>query len=64
MRSKGELITTAEVAQLLGITIAWTNKQAAKGRLPVAHKLPGLTGAYLFQRDEIEALASQRQSAA
>lgn len=65
MRSPGdELITTAQAAEILRITVAWANKQAAAGRLPVAHKLPGLTGAYLFHRDEIEAEAQRRASSA
>lgn len=60
MRNSGDdLMTTAQVAELLGITVAWANKQAARGRLPVAHKLPGLTGAYLFHRDEIELIADR-----
>lgn len=61
MRNPGDdLITTAQVAELLGVTVAWANKLAAKGALPVAHKLPGLTGAYLFRREEIERIAAQR----
>lgn len=64
MRNPGDdLITTAQVAELLNITVAWANKQAKAGRLPVAHKLPGLTGAYLFRRDEIEQIAVGRAAA-
>lgn len=57
MRTGGDdpdLITTAEASAILGVTVAWVNKLAAAGRLPVAQKLPGRTGAYLFRRDEIE----------
>jgi excisionase family DNA binding protein len=64
MHPGGELITTAEAAPILGLTVATVNKRAAAGRLPVAHKLPGLTGAYLFRRDEIEAEAQRRSVAA
>lgn len=61
MRSQGDdLITTQQAAELLGITVAWANKRAARGSLPVAQKLPGLTGAYLFRREEIERLAAGR----
>lgn len=64
MRSTGdELITSAQVSDLLGITVAWVNKQAATGRLPVAQKLPGRTGAYLFRRDDIESQSLQRDAA-
>lgn len=62
MRNQGDddLITTAQAAELLGITVAWTNKQAKHGLLPVAQKLPGLTGAYLFSRAAIEAEVERR----
>lgn len=61
MRSSDEgddLITTAQAAELLNYTVAWVNKLAASGRLPVAQKLPGRTGAYLFRRSEIESSRS------
>jgi predicted DNA-binding transcriptional regulator AlpA len=60
MRTTGELITTAQASELLGITVAWINKQAAKGRIPYVQKLPGRTGAYVFDREEIERLAATR----
>jgi predicted DNA-binding transcriptional regulator AlpA len=63
MRNGDELLTTAQVAELRGYTVAWINKLAASGRLPVAHKLPGRTGAYLFRRDDVEAEASQQPAA-
>ncbi len=61
MSNTGELITTAQVAEVLGITVAWANKQAAAGRLPVVQKLPGRTGAYLFDRSAIEVEAGKRR---
>ena len=64
MRNPGdELITSAQVAELRGITVAWVNKQAAAGRLPVAQKLPGRTGAYLFRREDIESQPEQSAAA-
>lgn len=63
MRNGDDFLTTAQVAELLGYTVAWTNKLAASGRLPVAHKLPGRTGAYLFYRGDIEAKAQQQPAA-
>jgi predicted DNA-binding transcriptional regulator AlpA len=65
MRNQGEdLITTAQVAELLGITVAWANKLAAADRLPVAQKLPGQTGAYLFCREDIDTEVRRRTSTA
>lgn len=55
MRNTEDLLTTSEVAQILNHSVGWVNKLAATGRLPVAHKLPGHTGAYLFRREAIEA---------
>lgn len=65
MRNRGgaDLITTAEAASILHYSIQWVNKLAARGDLPVAKKLPRATGAYLFDRAEIERIASERVSA-
>lgn len=57
---KGELITTQQASKILNYSVAWVNKLAARGDLPVAHKLPTATGAYLFRRAEIERFASER----
>lgn len=61
---KGELITTAQAAHILGLTVATVNKRAKAGLIPVAQQLPGETGARLFDSDEIERLAQQRLAAA
>lgn len=58
-----ELITTAEAAPILGYTVAWVNKLASSGRLPVARKLPGRTGAYLFRRGELAIAPNEREPA-
>lgn len=50
------LLTTAEVAALLGTSVATVNRWAAAGKLPVAHSLPGIRGARLFDRSDVEAL--------
>lgn len=49
-----DLITTAEAAAIKGTTVATINRWAASGRLPVAIKIPGRTGANLFRRTDIE----------
>lgn len=59
-KAEDDFLTTAQVAEILNYTIPWVNKLAATGRLPVAQKLPGRTGAYLFNRAEIERVASER----
>ena len=47
------IIGTAEVATLLGWSLARVKEEAKAGRLPIHAKMPGLTGAYLFDRDAI-----------
>lgn len=48
-------LTTRQVAERLGKSIATVKRMAADGRLPYAAKVPGETGAYLFDADEIDA---------
>ena len=52
-----DLITVAEAAKLLGRPSRTVLAQASRGRLPFVTKLDGRTGAYLFDRATIEALA-------
>ncbi|RZT59359.1 helix-turn-helix protein [Microcella alkaliphila] len=50
-------MTTTEVATLLGKQARTIQRQADAGILPTIGKLPGRTGAYLFDRALIEQLA-------
>ena len=50
-------ITTAEAAEILGRTVATVNRMVLIGRLKPVRKLPGKTGAYLFDRKAVEKLA-------
>lgn len=59
-----DLVTTAEAALILGRSVATVNRLAASGQLTPTHKLPGKTGAYLFNRSDIEAAAHDKASAA
>lgn len=59
-----EVLTTAQVARLFGVTPAWINQLARDGRLPVDGRMDGPTGTYLFRRDLIEAELARRMSAA
>lgn len=51
-----ETLTTAQAAELLGKSVATVNRMVLLGRLNPAAKLPGKTGAYLYRREDIEAL--------
>jgi len=51
----GTLIPTAEVAALLGVSTKTISRWAVDGRLTPVFKAPGLRGALLFDRAQIEA---------
>jgi hypothetical protein len=55
-----EIITTAQAARMLGRSVATVNRMVALGQIQPAKKLPGKTGAYLFEAREIERLVSDR----
>ena len=50
------LITTAEVAQRLRVSIPTVNRWVRDGRLQPVQKLPGIRGANLFDPTDIAAL--------
>lgn len=49
-----DLLTTTEVSEITGWSVTSVNRWALAGDLPYAHKLPGRTGSYLFERVLIE----------
>ena len=55
---KPDWIPTAEVAEMMNCHVATVVRRAQAGEIPVAMKLPGETGAYLFDRAVIEALVA------
>lgn len=48
--AESDLITTTALAGALGVSVRTIHRMVASGALPVAFKLPGATGAYLFER--------------
>jgi len=56
MDTSSDLLTSAEASDLLGVTRRTVQRMADAGTLPIAHKNPGRTGAYLFRRADVEAL--------
>lgn len=58
-----DLLTSAEVAEILGTTKRTVNRHAALGKIP-AQKLPGRTdrgrGQYVFSRQVIDLLVAQK----
>lgn len=60
LKNQPDLIASPEVAKLLNIDPRTVQRQAERGELPTVGKLPGRTGAFLFDRTVIEALAAER----
>lgn len=58
-----DLLATTEVAALLGIDRSVVIRRVQAGSLTPVHRLPGPTGAYLFDRSEVERVATERKTA-
>lgn len=58
-----DLLSTAETAKQLGVSVATVNRWARAGRLPVAAKIAGRTGANLYRRADVEELLNEPVSA-
>ena len=58
-----ELVTTAEAADLLNVDRSIVIRHVQRGDLVPCQKLPGRTGAYLFVRADVQALAATRGAA-
>lgn len=54
------LLTAPEAARILGKSVRTVHRMALAGTLPAAHKLPGPTGAFLFDPADVEALIAER----
>lgn len=54
------MITTAEAARRLGISVPTLNKWARTGKITPAIKAPGLRGARMYDEEHIASLAVQR----
>lgn len=54
--SNEDLLSTAEVARILGRSVPTVNRWVAQGKLVPAVKFPGARGANLFGRDDVERL--------
>lgn len=48
-----DLVSTAEAARLLNCHVRTIHRLVVSGELAPAAKVPGLTGAYLFRREDI-----------
>lgn len=55
------MLTAAQVAERLGISTRTVSRMVARGDLTPAHKLPGDTGAYLFDAATIPEPVGRRK---
>jgi len=60
MDTQPDLIGATEAARILEVTRTHLTRLVRAGSLPVALKLDGKTGAYLFDRSAVEDLRSAR----
>ena len=58
-----DLIPSATVCERLAIDRSTLSRMVAAGRLPVALKLPGKTGAMLFDPADVDAYLAERGAA-
>lgn len=57
---QSEQLSTSEAADVLGKSVRSTIRLVEAGVLVPTKKLPGIRGAYLFDRADIERLAKER----
>lgn len=62
--SMADLLTTAETAEVLGVSKSTVIYRVRIGELRYAHKSPGETGAYLFDRQYIDQVKATETTAA
>lgn len=58
MQRTTDLITTAEAADILGVTVSTVNRWAVAGRIAIAVQGPGRRGVRMFRRDHITTVAA------
>lgn len=54
------LVTSAEASVLLGKSVSTISRLVKRGTIQPTAKLPGLRGAFLFNRADVEALAKEK----
>lgn len=59
-----DLLNTRQAAEILGESVSTVTRLANDGTLRVHVKAPGLRGAMLFRRSDVERLAAKRTKVA
>ena len=55
-----DVIPLSEAARILGLSVRTMHRRIADGVVVPVSKLPGLRGAYIFDRSDIERLAKEK----
>lgn len=55
-------VTTADAAAILEVHVRTVHRLTESGELNPAIKIPGKTGAYMYHRADVEALAQSRRA--
>lgn len=55
------LVTTAQLAKTLGVTVQRVQQLVAEGKLTSAMKAPGIRGAYFYSQTEVQRILGERQ---
>ena len=58
-----DLLSTAEAAERIGVSVRTLNRMAEDGRITPAAKAPGLRGGYLYEPAEVERVAAEAGAA-
>lgn len=54
------LLTTTDAGRILGKSARTVQRMAEAGEIPIAQKLPGPNGAYLFDPADVDTLAAEK----
>lgn len=60
MPNRGNLLTSQDVRDRLGCSVRTVHRLVLAGALSPALKLPGPNGAFLFDPDDVDRIASER----
>ena len=64
MHQPDELLTSPQAGLILGKSARTVARMAEAGEIPVALKLPGPNGAWLYRRADVQALLDEQKAAA
>jgi hypothetical protein len=64
MSQEAHPLTVVQLAEAADVSIATVKRKALLGKLPIAIKVPGRTGAYLFHPSAVDVLRAERRPVA